>query len=263
MGVLSEPLRRLNEYLEIEKYMQSGRYPIGITGCVDSQKGHLAANLGEKASCRLIVTWKEDKVRELYEDFSFFDRNTMRYPSKDILFYSADVHSNHTAMERMKVLRNVTEGKPLTIILSFDVLMEKMLPPEEFRKEVLTIDMDSAIKTDVLRARLVEMGYVSEGLVEGPGEFSVRGDIVDIFPLTGDSPVRIELWGDEIDSMRSFDVESQRSIENLNEIRIYPASEMILPQEKMSEALRRMREEYDRQAEIFKKEKKRQEKAKS
>ena len=260
MGVLSEPLRRLNEYLEIEKYMQSGRYPIGITGCVDSQKGHLAANLGEKASCRLIVTWKEDKVRELYEDFSFFDRNTMRYPSKDILFYSADVHSNHTAMERMKVLRNVTEGKPLTIILSFDVLMEKMLPPEEFRKEVLTIDMDSAIKTDVLRARLVEMGYVSEGLVEGPGEFSVRGDIVDIFPLTGDSPVRIELWGDEIDSMRSFDVESQRSIENLNEIRIYPASEMILPQEKMSEALRRMREEYDRQAEIFKKEKKRQEK---
>ena len=104
------------------------------------------------------------------------------------------------------------------------------------------------------------MGYQSGGLVEGPGEFSVRGDIVDIFPLTEDSPVRIELWGDEIDSMRSFDVESQRSIENLEQIRIYPASEIVLQQEKMPEAIRRMKEEYDHQEKIFQKEKKRQEK---
>ena len=88
----------------------------------------------------------------------------------------------------------------------------------------------------------------------------MRGDIVDVFPLTEESPVRIELWGDEIDSMRSFDVESQRSIENLEEIRIYPASEIILKQEKMPEAIRRMKEEYAHQAEILKKEKKRQEK---
>ncbi|MBS6722140.1 MAG: transcription-repair coupling factor [Clostridiales bacterium] len=260
MGVLAEPLRRLSEYLNIEQYAKEGRYPIGVTGCVDSQKGHFIANLGEKAPCRLVITWKEEKAREMYEDLSFFDRNTLHYPSKDILFYSADVHSNHTAMKRMKVLKRLQEGEPLTIVLCFDVLMEKMMPPEAFRENVLTIGMDSVIKTDELRRTLVEMGYQSGGLVEGPGEFSVRGDIVDIFPLTEDSPVRIELWGDEIDSMRSFDVESQRSIENLEQIRIYPASEIVLQQEKMPEAIRRMKEEYDHQEKIFQKEKKRQEK---
>ena len=260
MGVLAEPLRRLSEYLEIEKCIKEGRYPVGITGCVDSQKGHLVANLGEKASCRLVVTWKEEKAREMYEDLSFFDRNTMHYPSKDILFYSADVHSNHTTTKRMKVLKRLASGEPLTIVLCVDVLMEKMMPPESFRENVLTIRLDSTVNTDELRKTLVEMGYQSSGLVEGPGEFSVRGDIVDIFPLTEDSPVRIELWGDEIDSMRSFDVESQRSIENLEEIRIYPASEIILRQERMPEAIRRMREEYDHQAGIFKNAKKRQEK---
>lgn len=260
MGVLAEPLRRLSEYLEIETYIKEGRYPIGVTGCVDSQKGHLVANLGEKAGCRLVITWKEEKAREIYEDLSFFDRNTMHYPSKDILFYSADVHSNHTTTKRMKVLKQLASGRPLTIVLCLDVLMEKMIPPESFRENILTIGLDSIVKTDELRKTLVEMGYQSNGLVEGPGEFSVRGDIVDVFPLTEESPVRIELWGDEIDSMRSFDVESQRSIENLEEIRIYPASEIILKQEKMPEAIRRMKEEYVHQAEIFKKEKKRQEK---
>ena len=260
MGVLAEPLRRLSEYLEIETYIKEGRYPIGVTGCVDSQKGHLVANLGEKAGCRLVITWKEEKAREIYEDLSFFDRNTIHYPSKDILFYSADVHSNHTTTKRMKVLKQLASGRPLTIVLCLDVLMEKMIPPESFRENILTIGLDSIVKTDELRKTLVEMGYQSNGLVEGPGEFSVRGDIVDVFPLTEESPVRIELWGDEIDSMRSFDVESQRSIENLEEIRIYPASEIILKQEKMLEAIRRMKEEYVHQAEIVKKEKKRQEK---
>ena len=248
MGVLAEPLRRLSEYLEIETYIKEGRYPIGVTGCVDSQKGHLVANLGEKAGCRLVITWKEEKAREIYEDLSFFDRNTMHYPSKDILFYSADVHSNHTTTKRMKVLKQLASGRPLTIVLCLDVLMEKMIPPESFRENILTIGLDSIVKTDELRKTLVEMGYQSNGLVEGPGEFSVRGDIVDVFPLTEESPVRIELWGDEIDSMRSFDVESQRSIENLEEIRIYPASEIILKQEKMPEAIRRMKEEYVHQA---------------
>ena len=174
MGVLAEPLRRLSEYLNIEQYAKEGRYPIGVTGCVDSQKGHFIANLGEKAPCRLVITWKEEKAREMYEDLSFFDRNTLHYPSKDILFYSADVHSNHTAMKRMKVLKRLQEGEPLTIVLCFDVLMEKMMPPEAFRENVLTIGMDSVIKTDELRRTLVEMGYQSGGLVEGPGEFSVR-----------------------------------------------------------------------------------------
>lgn len=260
MGVLVQPLKRLKEYLDIEEAIKQKKFPLAVTGCVDSQKGHFVANLGESAACRLVVTWKEEKAREIYEDLSFFDRHALHYPSKDILFYSADVHSNHTVAQRMKVLKKLMEGQPLTIVLCFDVLMEKMMPKEEFWGQCLTLDYSSLIDTDALRIRLVEMGYVSNGLVESPGEFSIRGDIVDIFPLTEESPVRLELWGEEVDSLRSFDVESQRSIENLDSIRIYPASEIILPQEKIPGALRQMKEEYAQQEKVFKAGKKRQEK---
>ncbi|MDO5147009.1 MAG: transcription-repair coupling factor [Eubacteriales bacterium] len=260
MGVLAEPLSRMKEYLEIKKAMEAKKYPIGVTGCVDSQKGHFIANLGEEASCRLLVTWKEEKAREMYEDLSFFDKNTMHYPSRDILFYSADVQSNHTTTRRMKVLEKVMEKQSLTIVVSLEALMEKMIPPEAFWDECLTIGMDSVVQTDKIRAKLTEMGYSYGGLVEGPGEFSIRGDIIDIFPLTAESPVRIELWGEEIDSIRSFDAESQRSIENLEEVRIYPASETLLPQERIQSAIVQIEKEFVHQEEILKKNKQRQEK---
>ena len=257
MGVLSEPLQRLEEYQQIRKNMGQDRYPIAVSGCVDSQKGHFIANLGDTFSCRLIVTWREEKARALYEDLSFFDRGTVLYPSKDILFYSADVHSNNTVTERMRILKKLMEGQPLTIVACLDVFMEKMIPPAAFQEECLKLDYSSIVETDALKLKLVEMGYVSNGLVEAPGEFSVRGDIVDIFPLTEDSPIRIELWGEEIDSIRSFDAESQRSIENLDSVCIYPASEILLPKEKIPEAIRKMKEEYGAQEQVFKKEKKR------
>lgn len=260
MGVLSEPLQRLEEYQQIRKKMGQERYPIAVSGCVDSQKGHFIANLGETFACRLIVTWREEKARELYEDLSFFDRGTVLYPSKDILFYSADVHSNNTVTERMRILKKLMEGEPLTIVACLDVLMEKMIPPAAFQEECLRLDYSSVVETDALKMKLVEMGYMSNGLVEAPGEFSVRGDIVDIFPLTEDSPIRIELWGEEIDSIRSFDAESQRSIENLDSVCIYPASEILLPKDRMAEAIRKIKKEYAAQEQVFKKEKKRQEK---
>lgn len=81
------------------------------------------------------------------------------------------------------------------------------------------------------------MGYESASQVETAGEFAIRGGIIDIFPLTEENPYRIELWDDEIDSIRSFDVESQRSIENLESIEIYPAAELILTEQEKQEGL--------------------------
>ena len=103
MGVLVQPLKRLKEYLDIEEAIKQKKFPLAVTGCVDSQKGHFVANLGESAGCRLVVTWKEEKAREIYEDLSFFDRHALHYPSKDILFYSADVHKIGRASCRERV----------------------------------------------------------------------------------------------------------------------------------------------------------------
>ena len=108
---------------------------------------------------------------------------------------------------------------------------------------------------DRLKLKLSELGYENSGLVEAPGQFGIRGGIIDIFPLTEELPVRIELWGDEVDSIRSFDTETQRSVEKLDEVQVYPATEMILSRNKIGEAVRRMKEEYKKQEEAFKKRK--------
>ena len=255
MKTLSNPLLKFDTYIDIKTAMSQQAYPIVLNGCVDSQKAHFIPNLGEDFPCRFVLTYKEEKAKELYQDLSFFDPNTVLYPSRDVLFYSADVHSNHIERQRMDILKKIVEGKPLTIVACLDVFMEKMIPFEEFKEHCLTIDFESIIDTDALKLKLSELGYENSGLVEAPGQFGIRGGIIDIFPLTEELPVRIELWGDEVDSIRSFDTETQRSVEKLDEVQVYPATEMIFSRNKIGEAVRRMKEEYKKQEEAFKKRK--------
>ena len=255
MKTLSNPLLKFDTYIDIKTAMSQQAYPIVLNGCVDSQKAHFIPNLGEDFPCRFVLPPPEEKAKELYQDLSFFDPNTVLYPSRDVLFYSADVHSNHIERQRMDILKKIVEGKPLTIVACLDVFMEKMIPFEEFKEHCLTIDFESIIDTDALKLKLSELGYENSGLVEAPGQFGIRGGIIDIFQLTEKLPVRIELWGDEVDSIRSFDTETQRSVEKLDEVQVYPATEMILSRNKIGEAVRRMKEEYKKQEEAFKKRK--------
>ena len=127
----------------------------------------------------------------------------------------------------MKVIRALLEEKELTVVTSIDGCMDFLEPLEKIKSQLIHYENDSTIDMDQLKNKLVDLGYERVGQVEMPGQFSIRGGIVDIYCLTEENPWRIELWGDEIDSIRSFDAESQRSLENLEEITIYPAVEHI------------------------------------
>ncbi len=260
LKALTEPLKQYKIYNEIAEAVEEREFPIQVTGCVDSQKGHFISALGQEADCKLVLTYREERARQLYEDLSFFDENTVLYPSKDILFYSADIHSNQLIEKRMDIFRALMQGEKITIVGCFDIIMEKLVPFQAFQSECITIGRDSIVEMTALKSKLVEMGYRTAGLVEKAGDYSTRGDIIDIFPLTEDAPVRIELWDDEVDSIRSFDVDSQRSIEQLDEIKIYPASDMILSGKRINDAIKRMREEYQSQEIYFKEKKKNKEK---
>ncbi|WP_313130345.1 transcription-repair coupling factor [Anaerocolumna sp.] len=243
MKTFTSPLKELKEFNDIKDNLKLKNTPVQVTGCIDSQKCHLISGLGEGYPWKLVITYNDMKAKEIYEDYKLYDKNVYLYPAKDIIFYSADIHGNALVKNRLKILRKLMEHEPVTIITTLDGGMDKILPFDSLKESVITIEEAATVDFTRLQEKLIHLGYERQGQVEGPGEFAVRGGILDIYPPTEDCPYRIELWGDEVDSIRSFDVDSQRSIENVKGLKIYPAAEMILSKERMLEGLKKIEDE--------------------
>lgn len=240
MKVFTEPLKRLAEYEEIQKMFRKECGIVDLDGCIDSQKLHMIYGLSDGLKYKIIVTFNDKKAREIYEDYKLYDKEAVLYPAKDLIFYQADIRGNQLTRERISCIRDILTKDSLTLITTFDAFMEHMISPERVRSHVICLDTGAVLKENILAKRLVGLGYERVPQVESAGQFSVRGGIVDIYPLTEETPYRIELWGDEIDSIRSFDVLSQRSIEKVDRILIYPATEMILTEEERRQGIRRI-----------------------
>lgn len=256
MNTFFYPLRELNEFKEIKQDLTLHHTPIQITGCIDSQKCHLMAGLSEEQPFRVIVTYNELKAKEIYEDFRLYDKNVFLYPAKDIIFYSADIHGNAIVRERLHILKRLIKREPTTIIMTIDGGMDRVLPLETFAPRVITIEEAGVYDLERLLDDLVLLGYERVIQVETAGQFAVRGGILDIFPLTEEAPYRIEFWDDEVDTIRSFDVESQRSIENVKELSIYPATEFILSEEQLRNGKQKISDELEQYYATLKKDKK-------
>ena len=227
MKAFLTPLQGLAEFEQIKEKSKTNKGILQVSGCMESQKSHLMYGLSGIAPYRLILAEDERRAREIYEDYRFYDRKVYSYPAKDLLFFQADIHGNLLIRQRMKVIKALLEEKELTVVTSIDGCMDFLESLEKIKEKLIHYESDSTVDIEQLKNQLVALGYERVGQVEMPGQFSVRGDIVDIYCLTEENPWRIELWGDEIDSIRSFDPESQRSLENLEELTIYPAVEHI------------------------------------
>ena len=243
MKVFTEPLKGLAEFEDIRKTFYGKKGIVDLDGCIDSQKLHMIYGLGDGLKYKIIVTFNDKKARELYEDYKLYDKEVMLYPAKDLIFYQADIRGNQITKERMSCVREILERDSLTLITTFDAFMEHVVSLDRIRNHVIYLDTGSVLKESVLAERLVNLGYERVPQVESAGQFSVRGGIIDIYMLTGENPCRVELWGDEIDSIRSFDVLSQRSVEKLESIAVYPATEMILTREEKRQGIRRIEED--------------------
>ena len=227
MKAFITPLQGLAEFEQIKEKSKTNKGILQVSGCMESQKSHLMYGLSGIAPYRLILAEDERRAREIYEDYRFYDRKVYSYPAKDLLFFQADIHGNLLIRQRMKVIKALLEEKELTVVTSIDGCMDFLESLEKIKEQLIHYESDSTVDIEQLKNQLVALGYERVGQVEMPGQFSVRGGIVDIYCLTEENPWRIELWGDEIDSIRSFDPESQRSLENLEELTIYPAVEHI------------------------------------
>ncbi len=243
MRALKAPLYELGEFEEAKSLLKKPGKTVAFTGCLESQKLHMMYGLSDGFKNRLIVTFSDIRVKEIAEDYRFYDRDVICYPAKDLIFYQADIHSNQLTKERIRCMRRMLEEEPVTIVTTFSSLLSPQMPLSVWKEAVIFIDKNSEVNENDLARRLVELGYEKNYQVEAPGQFSVRGGIIDIFDLTEENPYRIELWGDEVDSIRSFDILSQRSIEKLTSVTIYPACEMILSDEKLKAGMSEIEKE--------------------
>ena len=254
--VFANPLVDLAEYTDMKQDLDQGKGPVQISGVTDSQKVHVMHELSKNNPWRLVVTYDDTRAKEIFDDFSYFEPNTWLYPARDLLFYSSDIHGNLLTRQRMQVFKHLLEDEGGVVVTTVDGLMDHLLPLSMIKESCLNIMVGQTLDMEEIKHLLTGMGYERMGQVDGMGQFSVRGGILDVFPLTEEVPVRIELWGDEVDSIRSFDAESQRSIQQMDEVTIYPAAELILTKEHIEEGILCLEADEKKQEKAFRDQKK-------
>lgn len=254
--VFANPLVDLAEYTDMKQDLDQGKGPVQISGVTDSQKVHVMHELSKDNPWRLVVTYDDTRAKEIFDDFSYFEPNTWLYPARDLLFYSSDIHGNLLTRQRMQVFKHLLEDEGGVVVTTVDGLMDHLLPLSRIKESCLNIMVGQTLDMEEIKHLLTGMGYERMGQVDGMGQFSVRGGILDVFPLTEEVPVRIELWGDEVDSIRSFDAESQRSIQQMDEVTIYPAAELILTKKDIEEGILCLEADEKKQEKAFRDQKK-------
>jgi len=249
--VFANPLTELIEYEDMNQDLVRRKGPVALSGCLDSQKVHLMEETVHEIPWKLVVTYDESRVKEICDDFRCFRQDVWMYPAKDLLFYSADIHGNLMVRQRLQVIRHLLEEPGGVVVTTLDGLMDHLLPLEQMKRQVLQVEAGQELDLEEWKERLVELGYERLPQVDGMGQFSVRGGILDIFPLTEELPIRIELWDTEVDSIRSFDPESQRSVEQMDQVKIYPATENVFTRKQLLEGVDRIRKEAKHQEKVL------------
>ncbi|MCR5216714.1 MAG: transcription-repair coupling factor [Lachnospiraceae bacterium] len=253
MNVLSEIVKELNIYEPLKEALQE-EGGVKVSGCVNADKAHFISSMVEGEGCVCIVTKDEISAEHLLEEYSYYHKKIVYYPAKDFIFYSADVHSNLIVEKRISALRQMMEDADgLVVVTTTDAFADSLISKEEFARFILPVQEGDTMDLDEFKSRMVNLGYERVPQVETSGQFAVRGGIIDIFPFTESSPVRIELWDDEVDSIRYFDVDSQRSIERITEITIYPATDMPLSEEGLRLGVEKILAEMEECEKTFKK----------
>lgn len=251
MKTFYAPLSELAGIEQLKKDFEVTGQPVMISGCIDTQKIHLVHAAVNDYRFRLIITGDEAKAREMQEDSRFFDKSSIYYPAKDFIFYSADVHGNQLSGERLRCIQKIIAAQDnktnITVITTIDGCVDMLMPLQRYRDNIIHFKNSDIIDTEKLISKLVGIGYTRVPMIDGQGQFAVRGGIIDIFSYTDETPVRIELWDDEIDSIRFFDVESQRSVDKIQTYDVFPATEWILSEDEIDAGFEKVKDEVEKQ----------------
>ena len=228
MNTILEELNSSNKFIELENQIKNKKSPIAISGLTSVSEVMCIARIVERIKNPiLLITYNEIQAKNLVKDFSFFTDKAVFLPKKEIVTYDYVAESENLPYERIEVLNKIYENKNIIIVTSIEALNQKIIAKDSLYKNVIDLKVGESCNLDILKEKLIKLGYERFDLIDGRGEFSVRGGIIDV-SINENMGIRIELWGDEIDSIRYFSIISQRSTESIEKISIYPAHEYIL-----------------------------------
>ena len=246
MDINMNYLNLLSDYSEYKNLTKAlGNPPVSLAGIVESAQPQFVAQLsGEHAA--IVVLYSDMEAKAFYRDLKAFSDKAYYFPSKEYIFYPIDASGHGAEHERLSALYAASDGKNPLIVTSVEAVLQYTAPKKLFSENIINIKIGDVKEPEELIKKLTEMGYVREELVEGKGQFSARGGILDIYAPNFNNPVRIEFFDNEIDSLREFDVISQRSTENIKEAAVFPCSEVILTEEKRAELIKKIEREKNR-----------------
>ena len=228
MNTILGELGKNPKFCEYIKNIENKKSPIAISGLTDVgmvQMLSATKEFAKKPIC--IITYNEMQARKIIEDLKYFTDKITYIPKKEIVTYDYVAESKDLPYERIEALNQVQEMKTGIVVTTIEAVAQKMISKKSLYKNVLKFKIGEEHKLEEVKQKLIDLGYVRYDLIDGRGQFSVRGGIVDI-SITDKKGIRIEFWGDEVDSIRYFNIVSQRSTENTDTATIFPAHEYLL-----------------------------------
>ena len=241
---LMEPLILSKEFSEVKEYISKGKNHVEVEGLSESSKAYFVSGVYECFDKPIVVITNSDmEAKNLYEDLNLYINNVCYFPAKEVVFYNIDAISGDLRWARLKVIKEILDKKKNIIVTSIEAFAPEYTPRELFLSHRIVLSVGDEVNFKEVSNLLVESGYERVDMVEGKGEFSMRGGLLDVYPADSSYPYRVELFGDEVDSIRTFNSESQRSIEKVDKIDIFPAKEIVVDKSIIEDALDNIRNE--------------------
>ena len=228
MDLLLDALKRLPEFGRVCAALSGGKHA-AVSGAAQINRSHLIAGLVRELKRPLLVVCQDDMVaqRTQAELAAFLGREYPVLPGRDLTFYDSSAVSRQWEQRRLRRLYDFAAGKTRLLIATWEALSLRTMPRASLLASAITLRLGDTCAPDALTARLLQAGYSRCDLVEGVGQFAVRGGILDVFSPSADNPIRLEFFGDELDTMGCFDPLTQRRTENLDQVVLLPVAETL------------------------------------
>ncbi|MEF9992158.1 MAG: transcription-repair coupling factor [Paraclostridium sp.] len=247
--IFISPLQNSKEYKDVINNIENTKGTLLVNGLLQSQKPNIAYSIFNDLKKQVLYVANTDlEAKKVYEDLCFYMKDKVDYlSSQDIYFYHLDAKDRNDEARKLKVLLKMLSKENTIIVTTVEAILGKYVPKEILKQNIFTYKIGDVMDIDKMSKKLVNLGYERVSKIEGFGQFSIRGGIIDVFSLEYDTPIRIELFDDEIESIRTFDVFTQKSIKKIKKCTITPSREFIYP-DNIDESLERLKSDISKSA---------------